>query len=417
MKKVSIIYIIIVLMVNMYGCTEKKVNDTEETITLTMWHIWTQKSDNTNGSIVEGVIEEWNKNNPHIQIKSEIVENEKYKTKIKTAVATNELPDIFFSWGNGFSEPFIKSGKILSLDEYIDNETKSNVKENMFDNIEYNGKIYGLPITISTGTFYYNKKLFEENNLDIPRNYDELLQVIKTFSSIGIIPLGASGMDNWTGMMYYDILALQDGGVDGVKGALEGNNYKLLLKTAYKMRELVQAGAFSQNDLDLTRDELEMKFKNGEVAMYYTGNWFIGDLENSIVKDDIIIGNFPGKDSNSKQNDFLGGPTDYLMISNDSKYKDEAVEAIEFICQRVSREFFEFGAGLPAWNEAKEYEDVNNLNKELEDLTDNSNYFLYWDIYLGEEKGNVHKSLVYDLINGKINPEEFSNIMSNLKRG
>ncbi|MBE6053616.1 MAG: extracellular solute-binding protein [Clostridium sartagoforme] len=415
MKKVSIFFIIMILLVNMYGCTEKSVKDEKDPITLTMWHIWTQKSNNTNGSILEGVIEEWNKNNPNVQIKSEVVENGRYKTKIKTAVATNELPDIFFSWGSGFSKPFIESGKVLSLNSYIDNDLKNKVKSNMFDNVEYNEEIYGLPITLSIGTFYYNKKLFEENGIVIPKNYDELLSSIKTFSNKGIIPLGASRIDSWTSMLYYDILALQEGGVDGVEKALNGENHDLLLKIAYKMKDLVRVGAFKEKDVDLNRDELEMKFKNGEIAMYYTGNWFIGDLESSPVKDDIIIGNFPGSETNLNENIFLGGPNDHLMISNDCEHKEEAFEAIKFISQRVSKEFLDFGAGLPVWEDTEADEAINKLSKELQELTSNSTYFLYWDIYLGEEKGDIHKKLVDSLINGEISPEEFAEIMSNLK--
>lgn len=414
MKKVSIFSIVIVLLINMYGCTEKKVENNEEQITLTMWHIWTQKSDNTNGSIVEEVIQEWNKNNTNIQIKSEIVENERYKTKIKTAIATNELPDIFFSWGSGFSKPFVEAGKVLDLNPYLDNAIRNKVKKDMFDNVEYNEGTYGLPITLSIGTFYYNKKLFEDNNVKVPENYDELLQSIKTFSRLGIIPLGASRTDKWTSMLYYDILALQDGGVQGVKEALSGNNYELLLKTAYRMKELSEAGAFKEEGIDLTRDEIEMKFKTGKVAMYYTGNWFIGDLENSTIKEDIRIGNFPTKNGPYNEKVFLGGSTDYLMISNNSKHKEEAVEAIKFISENISNKFYEFGTGLPAWKESEEHEELNELSKNLKELTKESKYFLYWDIYLGEEKGNIHKRLVDELINGEITPEEFADIMNDL---
>ena len=414
MRRVSKFCVIIFLLVNVCGCSKKMDYNTEETITLTFWHIWAQTSNDTNGSIVEGIIKEWNENNPKIQIKSEIVENERYKTKIKTAVATNEMPDIFFSWGNGFSEPFIKSGKVLSLNNYLDKSTKNNMKDKMFDNVKYDEKSYGLPISFSVGTFYYNKKLFEDNKINIPRNYYELLQVVKEFSDLGIIPLGASGMDNWTGTLYYDILALGEDGVKGVEEALEGKNYELLLNTAYKVNELVNSGAFKQEDLDFTRDQLEMKFKNGEIAMYYTGNWFIGDLESSKIKEDIVISNFPGTDNDNNKL-FLGGATDYLMVSSECNYKEEAVKAIEFISQRISKEFFEFGPGLPAWEIDDKYEVANKLAKELEELIDNSECFLYWDIYLGEEKGNIHKRLVYDLINGKISPEEFADSMSNIK--
>ena len=131
------------------------------------------------------------------------------------------------------------------------------------------------------------------------------------------------------------------------------------------------------------------------------------------MEQQIIISKFPGTNDNNKL--FLGGVTDYLMVSNKSKYKEEAVKAIEFISQKISKEFFEFGPGLPAWKREDEYENVNKLANELEELIVDSEYFLYWDIYLGEKKGSIYKKLVYDLINGTISPEELAYSMSNIK--
>jgi len=38
-----------------------------------------------------------------------------------SAVAANELPNIFFTWAGGFSSSFIDSGKVHPLDEYYEN--------------------------------------------------------------------------------------------------------------------------------------------------------------------------------------------------------------------------------------------------------------------------------------------------------
>lgn len=151
-----------IFLFNLSGCSSNNKSNVEnkEKVTLTMWHIWSQTSNDANGKILKDTIEEWNKDNPNVQIKVEAVENERYKAKIKTAFAVNELPDIFYSWGGGFSKPFIDSGGVLNLNEYIDESTKNKINKGMLNNVTYDNNVYGLPVTLSVGTFYCNKKLF-----------------------------------------------------------------------------------------------------------------------------------------------------------------------------------------------------------------------------------------------------------------
>lgn len=99
------------------------------------------------------------------------------------------------------------------------------------------------------------------------------------------------------------------------------------------------------------------------------------------------------------------------MVSNNTKYKKEAVDAAKFIAERISKRYFEFGSGLPAWKYTDDKSNVNKLSKELETLTENASYSLYGDIYLGEEKGNKEKELVSKLFKGQISPEDFTKEM------
>ena len=70
------------------------------------------------------------------------------------------------------------------------------------------------------------------------------------------------------------------------------------------------------------------------------------------------------------EKEFLGGAVDYLMISNNSKYKKEAVDAVKFISENVSKGYFESGAGLPAWKFNDDRSNINNLSKELESINE-----------------------------------------------
>lgn len=413
--------IMLILLINLDSCSLDNKNNmgNKEKVTLTMWHIWSQTSEEGTGKILEDTVDEWNKLNPDVQIKVETVENERYKTKIKTAFATNELPDIFYSWGGGFSKPFIESGKVLNLNEYIDNDTESKINKDMLNNVSYGDNIYGLPLTLSVGTFYCNKKLFQEANIKMPDNYNEFLDAIKAFKEKGITPLLVGEKDTWTGMLYYDVLALREGGIGGNGDAHTGvDKQDTILKAAYRLKELIDLKAFNESNLELTRDESETLFKQGKIPMYFTGNWLIGELNNTepSLKDNVVVKEFPMiKEGKGNDKEFLGGAVDYLMISNNSKYKKEAVDAVKFISETVSKRYFESGAGLPAWKYNGDRSGINNLSKELENLTRNASYSLYWDIYLGEEKGNIHKELVQRLFKGQISPEDFAKEMENIE--
>ena len=85
-------------------------NDAEE-VTLTLWSIATE-SDAFNPAYTNAIAD-FEAAHPGVTIVHETFENESYKTKIKTAVAANDLPDIFFTWGGGFSQAFVESEKVM----------------------------------------------------------------------------------------------------------------------------------------------------------------------------------------------------------------------------------------------------------------------------------------------------------------
>lgn len=421
MKRIFWFPIVLIFLINLTSCSLKNQDNIEnkEKLTLTMWHIWSQTSNDANGKVLKDTVEEWNEANPNVQIKVEAVENERYKAKIKTAFAVNELPDIFYAWGGGFSKPFIESGEVLNLTQYLDKDTENKINKEMLNNVSYNNNIYGLPLTLSVGTFYCNKKLFSEANVKIPDNYEEFLEAVKMFESKGFTPLLVGEKDTWTGMLYYDILSLREGGIGGSMDSYNGSNKsETILKAAYRLKKLIDMKAFNESALNLTRDESETFFKQGKIPMYYTGNWFIGELKNAdpSVISNVVVKEFPVmKDGKGNKKEFLGGTSEYLMISNNSKYKKEAVEAAKFITETVSKKYYEFGSGLPAWNYTGDKSNINELTKELEDLTENASYNLYSDIYFGEEKGNMRKELIHQLFKDQITPEYFAGEMDNME--
>jgi raffinose/stachyose/melibiose transport system substrate-binding protein len=52
---------------------------------------------------------------PQVKLTVEAIDNETLKTKIKTLMAADEVPDLLRFHGTKFAEPFIKAGKHLPI--------------------------------------------------------------------------------------------------------------------------------------------------------------------------------------------------------------------------------------------------------------------------------------------------------------
>lgn len=392
------------------------------TITLNLWHIWATESD-TNRIPFEKALADWNNAHPEIQIVAEGTEGESYKSKLRTAIAVNEVPDIFFSWGAGFSKTFIEAGKVLPLNNYLDDSIRNSINDGCLENFTYDGTLYGFPTFIIAGIFYCNEEMFNQYNIKIPETYSELLEAIDLFNQHQITPMAVGLKDGWPGIFYQNILAIRTAGINKCVDAL---NKKIsfmqpeFIESAQRVQELVNAGAFDARSMQLTRHEAELCFINGKVPMFYGGSWAVGSMErdDSLVKNHVVVKNFPfieGASGDAKG--FLGGAIDGFMISANTPYKQESVNTLASLCASLSKESYISGAGIPAWKVDLSGEKVSPLNQEVAKLLeDRDGFVLAWDTFLSGTEAQVHISLVSKLFANTITPEHFAKEMQKLNQ-
>ncbi len=394
----------------------------QEQITLKLWHIWATDSD-SNKKPFQKALEKWNTDNPNIQITTDATESETYKIKIRTAIAVNEAPDIFFAWGAGFAKPFVDAGKVLALDNCLDKNTLNKLDPGILNNFTYDGKIYGLPTFMIAGIFYCNEELFNQYNVNIPDTYNELLEAVKVFRENKITPIAVGLKDGWPGIFYQNILAIRTAGIDKCNAALNKEIsffQPAFVESAERLITLIDAGAFDERCIQYTQHEAELTFLNGRVPMYYGGSWAAGsmDTDDCPVKDKIAVRNFPViEGAAGDPNGFLGGAIDSFMISSSSNYKQESVEALTAILEDFCKESYLAGAGIPAWKVNVDTSRVKPLAAEIADLLETRDGFvLAWDTFLSGSDAETHINLVTDLFLNKINAEEFAKKMQQLNK-
>lgn len=91
--------------------TKKKEADNgdEKGIELTVSHIMVNETD-SQVMAWNKALEEYKETHPNVTVKEDKTDNEAYKTKLKTTLAAGSAPDVFYSWGGGFSQSFVKAG-------------------------------------------------------------------------------------------------------------------------------------------------------------------------------------------------------------------------------------------------------------------------------------------------------------------
>ena len=254
--------------------TQEANAGTEEVPVIKLWHIFGGDTD-PNKAIIDQVVKDAEEKF-HVKIESDTAENEAYKMKLKAAIAANETPDIFYTWGHGFIKPFVEAGKVEALDDYLTDDFKSHLGPSTLTGFQFDGKTYALTTDQSVACMFYNKEMFENLNLEVPETFDDFLTVCQTFLDNGITPLTVGGKEPWTIAMYHDLLALRAVGSEGVKAATgkeTGFDDPGFLEAAQCLKKLVDMGAFPEGSAGISREESEVPFLQGQIPMYLNGSW------------------------------------------------------------------------------------------------------------------------------------------------
>ena len=403
------------------GCgstsTEAGSNEgNKDATTLTLWSIATE-SDSFHDAYVSA-IKDFEASHEGVKIIHETFENESYKTKIKSAVAANELPDVFYTWAGGFSQAFVDSGKVLQLDSYYD-KYKDELSEAALANITYDGKLFGSTIVTPVSVMWYNAKIFSENNLEAPETWDEFVDVCKTLRAADIDPIATSAKDKWVLAMLHDGLTLKSVGADKLQKTLlkQGGSYSDpdFLVSAQKIKELADMNAFINGAAGLSNDEASAEFYSGKAAMYFTGSWMGGSIMTDAPNPkDFSVAPIPVvNSSNAKLTDFMGGGADSLMVAASTKNADLSAELAFEVTKGVSKYAYLSGAGIPAWKVTYDDSEVPELTKKVAEYANGATSFTLWfDTLLESEDAGEYLALLQKLYLGSITPEDFQKEMA-----
>jgi len=129
---------------------------------------------------------------------------------------------------------------------------------------------------------YYNKTIFEENDIALPTTWDEFLTTVGELKAAGVVPIEMAGLEAWSASM--PIVALASADVLGQDADWVSKRYagdvafgdEAFVAAMQKHRDLIELGAYSDNALSTDFPTANANFLAGDSGMYIMGSWFTG---------------------------------------------------------------------------------------------------------------------------------------------
>ncbi|GBF73798.1 hypothetical protein PA598K_02119 [Paenibacillus sp. 598K] len=280
-----------------------------------------------------------------IKIDYQIVPADQYFNVLKTKLNAGEGPDIF-GGQSGYSEITMnynveKNAVDLSDQEWVKREDPLSIEQLTVD-----GKVYALTIwdTYSSFVVAYNKKLFGELGIEVPKTYEELKQAAETIKAAGVTPIYEPIADGWHHVMWFSEPGPNYDKLEpNLYADLNENKKKFadsqaMLDSLTQLKEMYDLGFFGDNSLSDTGSDTGAKLGSGEFAMSLSAQSLAQELADDYGFELDDIGFFPiPLTDNQIYYIHPGGPSKFIYSG--SKYIDEAKQYFNFLTKQENLQF------------------------------------------------------------------------------
>ena len=119
---------------------------------------------------------------PNVKIDLQQESDQGYKDKIKTLTASQNLPDVYFTWAGDYAAQFYENGLALDLTGVIAPGTKwgDTMATSALETYNGKGTYYGIPFALDAKFMVYNKALFANAGVAVPTDFASLINSCAT---------------------------------------------------------------------------------------------------------------------------------------------------------------------------------------------------------------------------------------------
>jgi len=333
---------------------------------------------------------------------------------IRTRLAAGNPPEVAIIPRPGVVAELAKDDSLVSLEDLGLDPDKIN--ENYSDTwtslATVDDTVYGVVAKAnSKSTIWYKPNSFEENGFQIPKTWDELLDITKKYKAKGDTPwaVGAQGRDNsWTLTDWFENIYARDAGEDNYTKLFNGDlafNDQTVKDALNKMTQVVN-DQYVDGGIDTALgigfvDGIGKVFSKNPTAEMYMEGGFVGGIAlgqvNPSLKPGTDIDFFPWPEIKPDNGSpLVGGGDVAAAFVNDS----DAAKLIEYLASPEAGKIWVSTGAIASPNEGVTESDYpNELVSKEADQVKNAESFLFdgSDLLpgtLGQDFGTLLQNIV-----------------------
>ena len=173
----------------------------QEKVTLSFLHKWPEPQ---NIVFFQNAVSAFQTAHPNVTINMDAVADDPYKEKIRVAMASGEIPDVYFTWVGEYTRQFIRAGRVLDITQYLSAPAwQGRFAPATLDAYKTDGKIYGVPIEVDAKFMIYNKALFAKAGIDAPpAEWPTFAGALNKLKAAQITPISFGAQLAWATVHY-----------------------------------------------------------------------------------------------------------------------------------------------------------------------------------------------------------------------
>lgn len=366
--------------------------------------------------IWEEVARDFEAKNPGVKVEMSFLENEAYKAKAPTLLQSKDRPHIIYSWAGGVLKSQVEAGVLEDITTLV-GDYKDRLSAAAVSAFTVDGKLYGLPHTVSQVGFMYNKELFAKAGVDGAKvaSWDDLLEAVKKLKAAGVTPIAVGGADKWPLHFYWTHLAVRIGGKSAFQAALKGESGgfegEVFQKSGDLYKQLVDLQPFQTGFLGFKNPQAVGFFGDGKAAMmlaissfYHTQRALAADKA-GLSDDKVGWFNFPvvagGK---GEAGDTLGGMNGWIVTKGAPKEATAFVK--HFVSEEVQKRLAASNFLIPTYKGAEAglgSEFMRNIARNIAASKYHQNFY---DQDLGPNVGRVVNDATAEIAGGTMTPKQ-----------
>lgn len=337
-----------------------------------------------------------------------------YDQKLRTMIAGGQMPDMFDLDATPYAVELGEQGMLTDMDAFLEEigEKDNYIPLALNYGRTSDGKLYTLPLELSTEMIWYNTDMFKDAGIEAPETLDDLLADCKALQEKGYTPFGIGGGDGWPLLRLLATYPFRMTGNDFLNQLASGEAKMTDPAGVAASEFMAQIGQYFQPGFSTTDVATGLNlFLSGKTAMYPTGTWELNYFTDENRPEGLNVSYFymPTIDgAATKPNEYwaFGG---IGLAVNPKSFDDQYKDYLSFVVKNYSPAYFAHQHLAPQKVETNDTSKFDPLFLQIMDDTSKigDTAARPWDVVLNEDVIATINDNLPGLCMGEETPEDF----------